>query len=509
MDSIWVINPGNYTFFQWNTAATTDTIIGGPGIYTVTVTAPNGCRAHVSDTIGIFPGSIPLINGSHHHCPGDTVSLTVSGSVYTYFNWTNGDSTMVIWVDTGTFTVTVADTNGCIGTSLPFTVVASSEIPVLTGTPHVCGTDTAQLIITPANFASYDWSNGMSTQTVWVHGGTFYVTVTDTSGCRNVDSFKVRQTPNPVPVITGDTVYCGTDNVSLTATPNGMVTYAWSNGSANQTDIFSNGIYHVTVTDTAGCVGVDSVTVIQHPRPTPKIIGDSAFCAYDSTTLSIDSAYATYLWSNGSTSQSIITHADTTYIVTVTNQYGCTGTSQPLHTIVYSVPVAQFSIYTPFMGRPDTIINFYNLSTVLPPYFNDSSWWSFGDGNYSNDFNAIHNYQVNGTYHVELITTTNEGCKDTAYLDYIIQGIPVVPPNVFTPNSDGKNDYLVYLNLWQYANSHLEIFNRWGLKIYDNPDYKNDWTGDNHPDGVYFYILRVGDLEGTILKGTIEVLRNK
>src|ERR1700722_13453966 len=111
----------------------------------------------------------------------------------------------------------------------------------------------------------------MSTQTVWVHGGTFYVTVTDTAGCVNVDSFKVRQTPNPIPQISGDTVYCGTDDVTLTTSPNGMASYNWSNVYGNQTGPFSGGLYFVTVTDTSTCVGVNSFYVQQHPRPTPSI----------------------------------------------------------------------------------------------------------------------------------------------------------------------------------------------------------------------------------------------
>ena len=161
------------------------------------------------------------------------------------------------------------------------------------------------------------------------------------------------------------------------------------------------------------------------------------------------------------------------------------------------------------MGRPDTTINFYNVSTVLSPGVIDSSYWFFGDGDNGNQFNMTHSFQTDGLYHVELITVTNEGCRDTTHQDYIIESVPVIPPNVFTPNGDGKNDQLVYLNLYQYAGSRLEIFNRWGIKLYDNSDYKNDWTGDDHPDGVYFYILHVADLKGTIMKGTIEILRGK
>lgn len=506
LDSIWVVNPQNYTFFVWSNNAITDTIFGGPGYYSVTVTSPNGCRMSARDTIGVYPGSIPVINGQLTHCPGDSSTLSVNAG-YVYYHWDNGDSTNVIHVDTGTFTVTVQDVNGCIGTSLPVTVIATSVIPTLTGTPHVCGNDTSHLIIAPS-FNSYQWSNGMTTQTVWVHGGNFIVTVTDTAGCVNVDSFKVRQTANPIPVINGDTVFCGTDNVTLNVTPNGMTSYSWSNSFNSQSGVFSGGSYRVTVTDTSGCVGVDSIHIQQHPRPTPSIVGDSTFCSYDSTLLSVDSVYAQYLWNIGNTTQSITTNTANIYTVTVTNQYGCTGTSLPFNTTVYPAPHAHFKVVTDSVGRPDTIIHFYNISTVLAPWINESSWWSFGDGNTSTEFNTTHIFQTDGTYAIELITTTNKGCKDTAYDKYVIQSVPVIAPNVFTPNADGRNDDLVFQNLWQYSRSRVEIFNRWGNKLYDNADYKNDWQGDNNPDGVYYYILHVADLKGTIMYGWVEIRRD-
>ena len=60
-----------------------------------------------------------------------------------------------------------------------------------------------------------------------------------------------------------------------------------------------------------------------------------------------------------------------------------------------------------------------------------------------------------------------------------------------------------------YSGSELLIFNRWGKKVYENPNYDlMDWwdSGDN-PDGVYYYILRVNDGESiSIEKGSLTVL---
>jgi gliding motility-associated-like protein len=205
--------------------------------------------------------------------------------------------------------------------------------------------------------------------------------------------------------------------------------------------------------------------------------------------------------------RSIITHVNGTYSVTVTNQFGCTGTSQGFTTDVKNVPFAAYTIYTPVAGRPDTIIHFYDSSFVLSPAHIDSVYWWFGDGDTSVLFNPIHTYFVDGIYKVKMVVVTADGCRDTIAGDYLIESIPVVAPNVFTPNGDGKNDQLVFLNLWQYSESRLEIFDRWGLKIFDNSNYQNDWTGGNSPDGVYYYILKVADVKATVLHGWIEIIR--
>ncbi|MEI6816484.1 MAG: gliding motility-associated C-terminal domain-containing protein [Bacteroidota bacterium] len=501
---IWVTSPPSYNFYAWNTGATTDTISAGPGIYHVTVTSPNGCRTATSDTIMPYPGSIPTITGQHQHCPGDTVLLS-TGSYYSTYLWSNGATTHTIFVDTGTFTVTVQDTNGCIGSSQPFTVISSSIAPTISGNPHVCGTDTTQLNITPI-FNQYHWSNGSNVSNPWVGGGIYHVTVTDTAGCVSVDSFTVNSTPNPTPSITGPRSYCGVDNTTLNGLPGGMTNYQWSDGSTTSSITASLGIYTLTVTDAQGCTGTDTAHVVQLPRPTPNISGDTAFCAYDSSILRTDSAYVSYTWSTGSTTDTIISHVTGTFTVTVTGSDGCTGVSQIFHTTANPKPVDSFSIVTPVTGRPDTIIHFYDNSFVLYGSF-DSTIWNFGDGNTSLLNDPTHIYQTTGIYTVTLIIVTNAGCRDTFMYDYTINSSPIIAPNVFTPNGDGKNDLLVFENLWQYANSHIYIFNRWGNKIYDNFDYKNDWTGESHPDGTYFYILTVGDKEGTTLHGTIEIIR--
>jgi gliding motility-associated-like protein len=87
---------------------------------------------------------------------------------------------------------------------------------------------------------------------------------------------------------------------------------------------------------------------------------------------------------------------------------------------------------------------------------------------------------------------------------------PLVVPNVITPNGDGRNDRFVVPNLELYRQPQLEIFNRWGQKIYETTLYRNDWDGSGHPAGTYYYHLlatRPGRDAPLEFKGWVQILR--
>ncbi|MGK7392652.1 MAG: gliding motility-associated C-terminal domain-containing protein [Candidatus Cyclobacteriaceae bacterium M2_1C_046] len=71
--------------------------------------------------------------------------------------------------------------------------------------------------------------------------------------------------------------------------------------------------------------------------------------------------------------------------------------------------------------------------------------------------------------------------------------------NVITQNRDGKNEYFTIDE--GLIGSHLQIYSRWGAKVYESDDYNNDWNGDGLNSGVYFYRITndcVGELKGTV-----------
>jgi len=82
----------------------------------------------------------------------------------------------------------------------------------------------------------------------------------------------------------------------------------------------------------------------------------------------------------------------------------------------------------------------------------------------------------------------------------------IIAPNIITPNGDGLNEFLAFKNLLYFKNNKIWIYNRWGIQIYQDNDYKNNWTGKDYSDGTYFYILEVPEKHKTF-KGFFESIK--
>ncbi|MDF1673923.1 MAG: HYR domain-containing protein, partial [Vicingaceae bacterium] len=80
-----------------------------------------------------------------------------------------------------------------------------------------------------------------------------------------------------------------------------------------------------------------------------------------------------------------------------------------------------------------------------------------------------------------------------------IEYIPLKIPNGFSPNNDGDNDQLVITGI-DLIENELVIFNRWGVELFSQYNYQNDWEGKSKdgkelPEDTYFYILKIPELE--------------
>ena len=97
-----------------------------------------------------------------------------------------------------------------------------------------------------------------------------------------------------------------------------------------------------------------------------------------------------------------------------------------------------------------------------------------------------------GSYNIKVVTQNNGYTSESNYVTCLKPQPPaIVIPNVFTPNSDGRNDLFVIRNLNLYSYRPLTISNRWGNVVYQSTQYNNDWDGSNVPDGVYFGVVGI------------------
>src|SRR5690606_36073795 len=140
-------------------------------------------------------------------------------------------------------------------------------------------------------------------------------------------SVVVHSKPTAAITPNGATAFCAGGSVQLTAGTN--ATYHWSNGATTQSVTVSpltTATYTVTVANAEGCTASTSITVTVHPQPVTAITpgGPTAFCPGGSVQLMARTG-ATYLWSNGATTQSVTVSPATTtiYTVTVATAHGC------------------------------------------------------------------------------------------------------------------------------------------------------------------------------------------
>ena len=91
-----------------------------------------------------------------------------------------------------------------------------------------------------------------------------------------------------------------------------------------------------------------------------------------------------------------------------------------------------------------------------------------------------------------LTVTSSKGCSASGRVSVSVLKAPVVP-NTFTPNGDGINDTWNIKYLDTYADGTVEVFNRYGNKVYSSVGYSIPWDGRfknvSLPVSTYYYII--------------------
>ncbi len=419
--------------YLWSSGETTQSInVNNPGSYSVTVTNTNGCSGSSSQTVTMMEPAV--ISGNTHICEGESATLAVSGAGT--FIWSNGAHTSSITVSTpSTYTVTASLPNGCSSIASVAVSVATAPTPTILGSTVLCQGQSTTL--TANGGVSYLWNNGSTNNNISVsQNGVYTVTATNAEGCSATTSVTVTVNPLPNVSISGNNSFCQGNSVALTAS--GASNYAWSNGSSNATITVSNpGTYTLIGTDANNCSNTATKTVTVNPTynvpithsicqgesynfngqilttsgtytqnlstingcdsiiiltltvkdlPTPVILGNTALCQGQSTTLTANGG-TSYIWSNGSTNNNISVSQSGIYTVTAINAEGCSATANVTVT-VNPLPNVNISGNNSFCQGDNVTLSASGANTYV---------WSNASTNASITVSGAGNYTVTGT----------------------------------------------------------------------------------------------------------------
>ncbi len=289
---------------------------------------------------------------------------------------------------------------------------------------------------------TYTWSDGSigDNQTfnrTFTSNATFTVTITDAPNPSVVQVINVLNNALPNPNITAsettgtanDGIVCSGDNVTLDSNIAGATAYAWSaGGGTNQTaaytNVTSNSVYTVTVTNSDGCTGTDSYEVTVD-TPTGVTVtfdedigtsNDGNVCANGSSQVGIvaPAGFANYAWSMPmgnveSFNVSIGGGATQVFTVTVTNATGCTATAENTLTI-NALPTATT------MALPTSVC--VGDASTLTASGGASYSWSTGDMTSTASVSPTANEIFTVT------VTSAAGCIDTETVGVTVNALP-------------------------------------------------------------------------------------
>lgn len=404
-----VLDPGpSFSSYLWSDGSSDPVlIVSQAGNYVVTISDANGCTATAQIQIGILPPPAIELGSDTTYCFGETVTLSAPPGLLSY-EWNTGESTSDIFINTaGNYSVEVVDSEGCTATDSIFVDFYAELIVSMPLPPAVCQGDTVTL--DPGqNFATYLWNDLSTGSTLTVTTDGFYsVSVADSNGCTASGSVLVIFEQVPVVDLGSDLTLCGGSQITLDA-GTGFFTYLWSDGSFGQTlDVTTAGVYSVTVSFGGGCTGTDEIVVTTEPFI--SLGPDATGCSGSDITLDPGSGYTTYLWSNGSTSQTINVNTAGTYTVTVTDINGCINSDE----IMVSFNTAPVVSLGNDIQTCDGDIIALNAGTG---FFN----YQWSDGS-AGEFIQV---SASGTYTVTV--TDFSGCTGTDDINVTFNALPVI-----------------------------------------------------------------------------------
>lgn len=264
-----------------------------------------------------------------------------------------------------------------------------------------------------------------------------------------------------------------------------------------------------TMPDTLGC-GVATRQIVVKPLPQVNAGPPLTMCSYETQPVQLLGASpAGGTWTGpGVTPGGLFTPPDTKLKganLTLTYTYvqdGCPN-SATRQIVLAPSPANNFPLNVPACSTAPQYTGLAPFTCQFEPVLAGGTYeWDFGDGSpKSTEATPSHVFEHAGTYTVKLIARYSNCTVETGFVPVVVGDVFV--PNIITPGNDDKNDK--FMPRFSCQQASLRVFSRWGNKVYETDNYRNDWRGENLPDGMYYYHLR--DTEGRSAKGWVQVKR--
>jgi gliding motility-associated-like protein len=462
----WNFGDGNTMTTTSNVGTVNHTYLNA-GTYIVQLRATNGCSDTLTTkTITVFPTPTASFTVNRSVlCLGDTLRTGNTSLDATRYEWAFGDGTVStlaapthVYAAPGSYTITLRtyrlnpQGNECVNSTTASVTVTTTATGSFTATPD--NGNCAPLDVSFANTTlpsvSATWNFGDGTTGIgntinhrFATAGTYSVTLTTVvpGGCTYVTTQTITVTGPSGQFLYTSGYNCSTPaRFEVIAANTDSVTWHFGDGTSRTSKervvfhTYQNpGAYlpHVTLNTITGCrvalKGMDSIRVDRITIGFAQTI--QRFCG--STTVNFkDTSSAFYsktsaAWDFGDNTTGTGLNASHTYSIsgdydvklTIISSSGCTKTiTKRVTVLVNNVPVA--TITAPATGCVGQPVTFTGASQSTDPV--SFIKWTTSTGVTSNSNPFHHNFTLPGTYTVQLIVGTANGCFDTTNLHTIV-----------------------------------------------------------------------------------------
>jgi len=467
------VSPHTFVSWEWDfgngtssTQPNPSIVYTLPGSYHVTLigTTASGCTDTlvIPDYIQIGGPTGSFTMNPTNFCLGDSVTLIATATQTSSYEWDMDDGNILLdSVITHTYTtpgvyypqVFLEDGTGCrvlVGSNDSIVVYPNPSADYSALPTTVCDSGTVQFTdistVTGGSITSWEWDFGDGGNDIVQNPSHFYnqvgsydiqLIVQTPEGCTDTLT-----QPNGISVVSApivemslsDTLGCapfvlsGNDISPITNAP--IVSWLWDWGSGGATSSTPSasftyntaGSYMVSLslTDVNGCTASTQQTIEAVTAPTPNFESpDTVGCAPLTVQFTdLSTGGIAWLWDFGDgTIDSVqnpthIYSQDGLYTVslTVTDVNGCVDSTRLVDYVDLALPTADFNAMNTQHCDSGTV-SFTDLSSANSAIV---GWeWDFGDGNTSLNQNPTHTYTQTGSFSVQLVITTTQGCTDT------------------------------------------------------------------------------------------------